>query len=356
MPAFRPSLLDIFNALVALLPKIDILQTDLTGVARESTSQAIQVDTFNTQADLNNGTFGLLALHNQLTALAAQVAALGTAIGLDFTTAIATITTDVKTAPAPAWYTSPPAGIAASDVWSYINPGDTQNTGGRLSEAGTFAVLLGTFATFVSPDNPYFRLAYDYPNDGQPAPPFTTPDFDLSLLLAGDTVGSFLNRIDTQGNVFTLQASGFWTSDTLFTGYGYWLCTISAADLAAIKRDLALVSSSSEPPIWPGVAKVTLGAPVALATGLTLTALMDGVIVTVTAVPPGTASYNFDGTLSYTFIGALSFVSDRGDQEFPQGIGFQSAVYSPKEMARAAGVKVRTKPGIVGTIRPWTIT
>ncbi len=346
----------IISNLATLLGITQSIQQQTAHTSQEPSPFYTSDRVFQSLQDLDHPTYGLFALHNQITAIAAQITALGTAVGLDFTTAIAAITTNVKASPAPAWYTPPPPMITPSQVWSIVLPGDTQTTGNRLFEAGSFANNLGLFATFHSPDNPYFLVAYDWANGGLPFPPYPDPDFDLAQLLAGDTVGSWLNRISTVGDVFTLQSSGFWTSDTRFTGYGYWLCTISDADLVAIKRNLGLLATRQSPPVWPGLSNVTLAASHALATGLTITAPMDGVIVAITAVPPGTGLYDFDGTVSYTFVGALSFVSDNGDQEFPQSIGFQSAVYSPREMWRATGVKVRAKAGVVGTVTPWAIT
>jgi hypothetical protein len=109
------------------------------------------------------------------------------------------------------------------------------------------------------------------------------------------------------------------------------------------------------PPIWPGLEAVTLGAEVALDRTLTITAPMDGVIVAITAVAPKQMFYTYDDVLAYRHVGALAFVSDRGDVENWQALGFQEAVYVPRMMAHASAVKLFTPGGTEGTIRPWTL-
>jgi hypothetical protein len=101
---------------------------------------------------------------------------------------------------------------------------------------------------------------------------------------------------------------------------------------------------------------VTLGDPVDLDVGLTIDAPMHGVLVNITSVPPGTSFFPFDDVVSWRFTGALAFFSDDSDEEAPQNLGFTDEVYACKSMAVAAGVRVRTKPGIVGTVTPWLIT
>jgi hypothetical protein len=134
----------------------------------------------------------------------------------------------------------------------------------------------------------------------------------------------------------------------------------------ALGDDLALVLAAIQaltpatpiatPPVWPGLAKATLGTPVSLATGVTITEAMDGVIVTVTGAPTKQGYFTFDDARSWRNIGALSFYTDTGAQEYPQSLGFESAIYCPKVMLRAAGVKVRCASGVTGTVTPWTIS
>lgn len=110
------------------------------------------------------------------------------------------------------------------------------------------------------------------------------------------------------------------------------------------------------PPVWPGLPLVTLGSPVALASTLTVTSPMDGVIVQLTTVPPGKPSYDYDGTFSYGAIGGIAFQDDNGSMEAQQILGFTQQIYTPRAMKQAAAVKLLCRPGISGTVTPWVIT
>jgi hypothetical protein len=107
--------------------------------------------------------------------------------------------------------------------------------------------------------------------------------------------------------------------------------------------------------VWPGLAGVTLGTPVAIAAGVTITTPMDGVLIDITAAPVKQGYFTFDTVLSYRNIGALAFQSDDGQEEFPQTLGFTSAVYCPKTMQHAAAVVFRSSVGLTGTITPFIV-
>jgi hypothetical protein len=110
------------------------------------------------------------------------------------------------------------------------------------------------------------------------------------------------------------------------------------------------------PPLWPGLAAVTLGTPVSLDAGVTITETMDGVIVHITSAPTKQGYFTFDGTRAWRNIGALSFFDDNGQQERAQTMAFESGIYCPTTMGHAAGVKLRSSVDVVGTITPWVVT
>lgn len=138
-----------------------------------------------------------------------------------------------------------------------------------------------------------------------------------------------------------------------------------AASLMATTQELGVLNGKldtllarapvPQPPVWPGLAKVTLGMPHAITTGLTITTPMHGVILAITGAPTKQGYFTFDDARSWRNTGSLSFFDDQGHQEFPQHLGFTSAVYVPKAMAQAAGIKVRAVAGATGTVTPWTI-
>jgi hypothetical protein len=80
---------------------------------------------------------------------------------------------------------------------------------------------------------------------------------------------------------------------------------------------------------------------------------MDGILVAISAVAAKQMYYTYDDQRAYRHIGAFSFFSDNAEQEAWQSLGFVSAVYCPRFMTRAAGVKIMTAEGTVGTVTPW---
>lgn len=111
------------------------------------------------------------------------------------------------------------------------------------------------------------------------------------------------------------------------------------------------------PPVWPGTAGVTIGPAWPLSTGLTVTAPMDGVVVEIVAVAPKLNGhlYTYHDIACYRNVGALAFVSDRGDVETYQALGFTQAIYTPRYLKRAAAVKIMTPAGTAGSVRAWTV-
>lgn len=111
------------------------------------------------------------------------------------------------------------------------------------------------------------------------------------------------------------------------------------------------------PPVWPGLDLVTLGTPVALDSGVTITEPMDGVLISITGTEPDyTHFYTYDDLRAWRNVGALVFLSDDGQAEGFQPIGFVSAVYCPRSMKQASAVKLKCGHGLTGTVTPWTIT
>lgn len=109
------------------------------------------------------------------------------------------------------------------------------------------------------------------------------------------------------------------------------------------------------PPVWPGLAHVQMGAPQDLQSGLVVPGPMHGVVVDITSTDPGTGFYDYDVDRCWRNIGAVSFVTDRGDHEHWQPLGFSKAMYVPKTMHEAASCKLHLGRGPQGTITPWSI-
>jgi hypothetical protein len=109
-------------------------------------------------------------------------------------------------------------------------------------------------------------------------------------------------------------------------------------------------------PIWPGIDKVTLGTTVPAAASTVLEFPMDGILWVTTDYPPSRARWGAAPYYSVYHTGRLAFITDNGDLEPFQYMGWQNAVYVPQTMGRAAGVVVFLEANIEGAITPWDIS
>lgn len=257
--------------------------------------------------------------------------------------------------------TTPPAGygtdysLIGAEVWGYPMPGSGRAAADLQDDAGITAVNLATAGvSFMDRRSKFFRLSGTWNSLAGANSTDAGPIFPIANILPTDTLNTFLEREsfwsgwtandDTTQSVFQDPAH----TDFLLT------TTITEAEFELIRDAGALASPTNVPPVWPGVANVVLGTPVALASGLTISTPMDGVIVNISGVPPRANFYDFDGSPSYRNLGSLSFLTDDAEQEASQSLGFTSALYTPRTMFQAAGVKLRTVGGVSGTVTPWT--
>lgn len=350
-----PSLADVLTFLFQLASRVDAVASLIQNVQALLGSPA-QEPTLTNLAGLEAATYSLVQSQGS------QIDSLISLVAMDHAQLVA-ILGDPQQSHVPVTLPKvPPPGYGgasssdiASAVWNYVVPGDTFSTGGRLFLAGSFANNVGEFWRLPCPNNRYIDLVYDLANGAEPLPSLTTPDFDLSALLPADTVGSWLNRIDTQGNVWVLGPRGFWQSGNLIVGYGYWVCNISSADLVELKQLLGLSGGLNLAPVWPGLAKVTLGAAQALADGITIPGPLHGVVIHIASVPVPISYYPFGALKSYVHVGGIAFVDDNLQAETVQPIGLAENVVTPRSMVRADHALLRLQSGVVGTITPWAI-
>lgn len=238
-------------------------------------------------------------------------------------------------------------------VWNTSLSLGTSTAANLLQPAGQLAsVTLG----YLLPDSggSYWAI-FSIPPNGSLSWSVTYPVLDVSTAVAGETLFAAVVRQNPSalvayhdsidGHVYCNMSAG--------TDLQEWVTTIDEAQYAAIIAFVAPSTSTNLPPVWPGLANVTLGSPVALAAGVTITGPLDGVLVSITSVPSYTGLFDFDGDPSYRNVGAITFQSDNGQDELPQTLGFSSAIYCPRQMATASLAKLRTPGAIVGTVTPW---
>jgi hypothetical protein len=180
------------------------------------------------------------------------------------------------------------------------------------------------------------------------------PTFDPSDILVDDTLLSCLTRQNVGWTLSTPWGpQTFVGLDPGSGGKAHYITTIDEAEFALRYLGGAPPLIPPVGGLWPGLDGVTLGTPIALAEGMTIAGPLDGVIVSITGVPARMAAFDFDGLLSYRNAGSITFVTDNGDAETFQNLGFASAVYVPRFMVQAETCKLRCDPGITGTVTPW---
>lgn len=143
---------------------------------------------------------------------------------------------------------------------------------------------------------------------------------------------------------------------TAATGGTVSATALVADDILTIVTALQNRPASVGAPVWPGEGAVTFGTPASLANGLTISEPMHGVVVAITGHPPQQGKYMFDTVASWQHAGALLFGDGAGRYERPESIGLESQILTPRTMAIAGEVIVRTYQGFTGTVTPWTIT
>jgi hypothetical protein len=350
-------MLALLNEILALLGQIlGIVQALYSGsktVAVEHIPYQIESTVVATSLNVANPIYGLAALQSQMASFETDVDGRLTTISSE----IAALQQQVSSLPVP-----PSTSDIATGVWS-TNIADVP--GSYLQVAGP--MLYQWFRATAYEWSSTLRTCAFAPIIGVRAyngfngwSAFPSPDVaDWSTIQPTDTLLSWLNRESQFSPWSYLNIYG----DANPNAYchfvdgpnNYELVTlINETQFSQLKAVLFPPSATADiPPVWPGIANVTLGASQQLAMGVTVPGPLDGVIVAITSVPTWKGFFTFDNVRSYRNVGAVTFVTDNGDEELPQTLGFETAVYTPKAMVRASAAKLRTETGVQGTVTPW---
>ena len=340
-------LASIATQLASYFASLQLIYTQALYAAKEHSPYQVFNLVNGSHTLITDPTYGLEAIQADIVALQTSVTALGTPQQTGDPVTLPATTPDGP------WFSD---SNIAGDVWgasmadygegTYSDAVMRQNQ--WLASQGHVRQIRLVSAPLFYVGDYYPTIDSDLPND--------YPDAIISTILSTDTPVSWLSREDPS-HVWNVgfPNGDYVSAPTTGGGTGTWVLDIGPAAWKELLSVLFGTSASVEAPIWPGLTGVTLGAPVSLDVTVTIALPMDGCLVSITAVPSKTGFYTFGGVVSYRNIGAISFVSDDGSNEFPQGLGFASALYCPKVMAHASGVVVRCAPGVTGTITPFTI-
>jgi hypothetical protein len=299
-------------------------------------------------ADVENPSYGLAAIQSDITNLSTLVSQIAT----DY---------QQRTQPVVLPSTPPPGygGASTSDIANAIWFWRGGNTGPMYvwnSWAGQVALYWMKYYGIKLESQPWLRLYYDNLTDVRAAggaAPYAPLDW-RTILPSDATPSDWVQRqYPSYGwqPWFNAEDGTVYYQDPENVGY-QWVLAMDLGTFTLLKS-LLYPSATATAPVWPGLANVTLGASQQLAMGVTVPGPLDGVLIAITGVPSWKGYFTFDDVRSYRNVGAVTFVTDNGDEEMPQTLGFQTAVYTPKSMVRASGAKLRTETGVQGTVTPW---
>jgi hypothetical protein len=325
--------------------------------AQQSTLQAVQAEVQYISGNLLQGADGLAAL-------AAQLQNLQTDVDRGFLALASAIAryspnqTYVQLPPTPpAGYGGGSPGPTVDDVWNYVLPERSYSAHQGLSLAAALAELTIVQGGILASQGLYFSM-----ESVAGSAPFVNVSGNTAPEPNWNNVGSYANV-----HAFLVgEWGGTWHQDANnLTWYQYdsdahpavrYRCLIDDATFAWLKARAAGGSTTYVPPVWPGLAHVTLGAPVAISEAFMVAGPMHGVIVDLTSVSPKKTTYDIDGQTAHRQIGSLVFVNDDGKAESFQALRFEHEVFVPKTFKEAANCFVQCDSSDVGTVTPWTIT
>lgn len=320
----------------------------LVGITtKEKTPYLVQNEVLAIGENLSSGVYGLAVLAAGISALQTSVDSLGSP--------------QQATSPVILPVTPPSAYIAPSDtdnasaVWAAIETVSGYSYGSLLGFAGMVAYSTSTFGRTVLGESPWFTFEFPLSRPGFDTLGFL-PILDPTAHVPGNDLVADLNA-QNAGWTFAYLDVPFGHAEVVGAPGGSQLVqtAIDDADWQVICSGGSLADSGAVPPIWPGLANVTLGSTVALVDGLLVAGPLAGVIVVITSVPTPISFYPFGSIRSYVRAGAVLFTDDNGDSEFPQPLGPQSQVVLAKSMAVAASCSFRVPSGVLGTVTPFAI-
>lgn len=318
-------------------------------------ADAIKADTEEIKLKINDSTFGLAQINTNVLAIITDLTADFDALSAQITALQGTVDAGVTVTTV----TSSAGDQVAEQVWTWPIP--TEGTAAEvcLADAHYYALYRSNYQNPIQVDEPglsYYYLTgnWNVPAQADPDPDAPLP-LDFTAIIESDmTVSDFVNRI--YPGTFVTLGNGLPAIPDPGSNSYFWVVNIPDDQFLVLKRAaLAGGAPPAEPPIWPGLAGVTLGTSVPLDVGVTVAGPLSGVLIALTTVPTDKAFFDFDGDLSYRNLGAVTFQSDNGDNELPQPLGFTSALYLPKSMETASACILRSTGGVLGTITPFTI-
>lgn len=376
MQAVLAAVIQILSLVLQVLPILQQIRDTVSHTAVEDGPKVIQSFVSDNYRALTHATYGLNALHTDIAAVDTKIDTVLTnvegvytatqviiddiaAIGAppDYSATLQAILDAIAGIPTPP--TPPSTAAIAEDVWQYPMV-DSNTPQGLLQGAGLASFILSAQVGLPLAGAPMFSLWGPWDNYHGVYANVQTPLPDWSDIGADETILAWLQRTDAQNT---------WEADintglpvAVVSGGGAWGHFEIRPSFFELPARAGQPPPPSLPPIdiltapvWPGVADATLGGTVSLVDQLELAGPMHGVITNITT-PPSKTGLRMIGGQPYDYnVGEIAFVSDRGDIEPWQYMGFRTALFTPKTMATASAALFRVLAGAVGTARTFTI-
>lgn len=341
------------TAVLAVLNYIVSVLLSLLGITQ---SRADQITVNKILAILTDPAVGLNAIHGELTTVLADLASIqGDVLSLGAPQQSGSPVT-LPTVP-PSGYGGLDAAATGNAVWDAVS----------ADEATTFGTIVAAQSAWlrVFRDSGAMpgRLASWATYNFDPFDLVNNPTTEFLEINAGTILPTHASILDWLNDIYfsvtwnDLGDGTYWANVSSPSGHALVYVTMTPGEFLWL-RALATgrVPGTNQPPVWPGLANVTLGAAHAMAApGEDITIACDGVIIDITGVPSWAGSFSFGTAISWRNVGAVSFTDDNGEQEFPQTLGFAHCVYVPKSMTTASGYAYRVASGVSGTITPFTV-
>jgi hypothetical protein len=348
-------LLAILNRLSQVLTLLGVIQGSTTKAAQENVAFSIDTSTSIIRSVVDWSDVSPGPLKTALIAIEADMATMSATLLAAIADVQQAVDPVVLPTTPPTGYGGGGGGSTAADIWAYPDPSSGSAAIDMLHDAGWLSRNMGIAQVALpSAVNGHWWIGGTWWSQNSPDNPNTNlPELDYSTIASTDaTAVDWLNRVYSSWGTFS-SFNGFAVIQFPDTDF-YAMLNLTQPQFILL-RDGSTTTVAGLPPVWPGVADTVISDSQPLSTGLTITRPMDGCIIVLDSVPDKASWFQFDDVKSYRNLGALSFFNDDSDQEFPQPLGFSDMLYTPKQMVRAAGVKVRTVGGVEGRIWTWTI-
>lgn len=350
--AYVQRILGVVTQIVAIVTGISSAQS---AQATSDEVVAIKADTEEIKLKINDSVFGLEQINTNVLAVITDLTADFDAL----TAQVAALQSTVDAGVTVTFIAAPVEDNIANAVWDFLDSVTARTTIQMLELTAMPPVYLGSIDSLeLAIRAPWpWRVGGDWnatgaanPNEGTVIP------LDVTTIIAADATSyDWIFRVYDGDLGGFLGDDGFYTVTDFVDANWNWVAYLPQSEFLQLKANLGLLSTNPTAPVWPGLSGVTLGTPVAISLSFTVDGPLQGVIVDLTAVPTLKGHYDYDGLSQSLKIGALTFVSDNGDAEYVQALGFTNEVYVPKNMSSATSCKVRAVSGVTGTVTPFTI-